>query len=415
MIQLYLGLLVLFGLVLGFFPRLAVVTLVICVIGISPSNFAQILGYSYITWIDGVPPISPINYILIPLILVLMYRYVFVRKMTINLKASFLIWLLFLCAYSVFLAKYFQDSILTTFTEIFISSMLLVFAFFLLSKFYNDCLDLMIYSLLVLGLLQALTGIGQYFISKYSPHVLSHRSNGFMDHPILFGIFLAYLIPLAYFSIEGRYKRIFVLIIYLLAVSLSGSRIGFFLASVFLLLIYKHKKQLVLILFLVLLLGFSYNFWKFNNPIFDRIFNDSNSLGSRLSVWTGVLPNLGRYFFAGIGPGESRSISNALGFGISMESFVLIWILEYGLMLTLILLGGLLSVVSFRAKREFLDFRLLNFFLILVCVFFSSIGVKSQTLWFVSLCISLQVVCNQESTRSISIDNPMYRFSPKKL
>ena len=166
MIQLYLGLLVLFGLVLGFFPRLAVVTLVICVIGISPSNFAQILGYSYITWIDGVPPISPINYILIPLILVLMYRYVFVRKMTINLKASFLIWLLFLCAYSVFLAKYFQDSILTTFTEIFISSMLLVFAFFLLSKFYNDCLDLMIYSLLVLGLLQALTGIGQYFISK---------------------------------------------------------------------------------------------------------------------------------------------------------------------------------------------------------------------------------------------------------
>jgi hypothetical protein len=52
--------------------------------------------------------------------------------------------------------------------------------------------------------------------------------------------------------------------------------------------------------------------------------------------------------------------------------------------------------------------------LILGCLFFSSIGVKSQTLWFVSLCIALQVVCNQESMRAIGIDNPMYRFFPKK-
>ncbi len=414
MIQLYLGIIVLLGSILGFYPRLAVITLVLCVVGLPPSNFAQIVGYSYVTWVDGVPPISPINYILVPMIFVLIYRYVFERKLPVNLKVSQLSWLFFLFMYTTFLTNYFQNSILTTFTEIFISSTLLVFAFSLLSKFQNSCLDLMIYTLLFLGMLQALTGIGQYFLSKYFSHVLPHRSNGFMDHPILFGVFMAYLIPVAYFSIRGRYIRIFVLTIFLLAVSLSGSRIGFILASVFLLLMQKYRRQLIRTLFIILLLGFSYNFWRFNNPIFERIFDDSNSLGSRISVWTGVIPNLGRYFYSGIGPGQSRSISNALGFGISMESFVLIWILEYGLMITAILLTGLVSSVRLRAKREFLDFRILNTFLILGCLFFSSIGVKSQTLWFVSLCIALQVVCNQESMRAIGIDNPMYRFFPKK-
>jgi hypothetical protein len=373
----------------------------------------------------SLPPISPLNYVLLGALTKLLISNV--GQLKIGIKSFIL-----LLAYSgliliVFFVNNSREASKTVFSEIFISPILVMLFIVLCFHSVQDCIKVSLNTILAATCLNAFIGITNQVGFTLLDNIVSSfvssgrtslayfnndRASGLMDHPIIFGTLCALMVPYVLTSFNFFIQRLFLSGLLVSGVLLSGSRISFFLLGLVLLIGYRKSKGLNGISNLVkisLITGVGlFSVYLVQTPISQRFRYDDASLSKRVNVWRLGIDSWSEYFFSGSGSATSQRLISSIGLGISFESFIFIWIFEYGFLFTLFMLILLKTFIQRPARYGKMDFRRINLIFTFSLALYSSVGVKGQTIWVFAIFIALQFAYSLKSTDEIMLSNPSY-------
>ncbi|MBG6060221.1 hypothetical protein IWX89_003695 [Cryobacterium sp. MP_M3] len=190
-------------------------------------------------------------------------------------------------------------------------------------------------------------------MSTYGWYRLNVRQFGTLDHPLTLSLLLAICIPLSV-NIRRAYFQVPVVVLLLIGVLLTESRTGLLLAAAGLAFLLLRKQASVKTriaacgaLGLGLILFFQSSLAE---GIAARLDNDNGSANARSLALKFFFENVWHYFLGGDGVGSSFETSSNGGLATSLESPVLMYALDFGLLVTLIYFGVQLVLVL-RWKR----------------------------------------------------------------